>query len=209
MESPKKKRATYQDVLAAPEYKVAEIIGGDLRLSPRPGGPATAVASSLHSGLNVPFGFGQGGPGGWVILFEPELHIAGEVVVPDLAGWRLERMPVIPDAAFFTVTPDWVCEVLSKSNVRVDRFEKMPFYAAIGVRHAWLVHPRMRGVEALRLHEGGWLAIGVYKDDDRARIEPFEAIELDVSRLWTALPFPTRASEPTDEWDYERASPGY
>src|SRR6266542_1301877 len=98
MESPKKKRATYEDVIDAPELKVAEIIGGELRLSPLPGGPATFVASTLHTRINMPFGHGGGGPGGWVILFEPELHVGGEIVVPDLAAWRVERLPVIRES---------------------------------------------------------------------------------------------------------------
>jgi Uma2 family endonuclease len=209
VESPNKKRATYQQVLDAPEHKVAEIIGGQLRLTPRPGGPATAVATSLSDELGPPFKRGRGGPGGWLILFEPELHIGDEIVVPDLAGWRRERLPNVPDEAFFTVTPDWICEVLSKSTERLDRTEKMPFFASVGVQCAWLVHPRSRTIEAFRLHDDKWLMLAVHKDDERARIEPFDAIELDIAALWADLPFPTRASEPTTEWDYERSLPDY
>src|ERR1700712_1545085 len=101
-----KRRATYQDVLDAPEHMVAEIIGGELRLSPRPGGPATAVASVIGEELGPPFKRGRGGPGGWLILDEPELHLGDEVIVPDLAGWRRDRLPLVPDGAFFTVPPD-------------------------------------------------------------------------------------------------------
>jgi Uma2 family endonuclease len=197
-----KRRATYQDVLDAPEHVVAEIIAGELRLSPRPAGPATSVASVLGAELVLPFGRGRGGPGGWIILAEPELHLGDEVVVPDLAGWRRERMPVVPDEAFFTVVPDWICEVLSPSTERMDRAEKMPLYATLGVHHAWLVHPRRRTLEAFRLHEGKWLAIAVHKDDDRARIEPFDAVELDVASLWADVPLPTRASEGPADYDY-------
>lgn len=200
-----KKRATYQDVIDAPEYQVAEIIGGQLRLSPRPGGPATEVASALVSELRPPFGRGRGGPGGWVILLEPELHIGDEVLVPDLAGWRRERLPMLPDGASFTVAPDWVCEVLSKSTERIDRAEKMDRYSAMGVKHLWLVHPRMKTVEAYRLVDDRWLLIAVYKDEERARIEPFDAIELDLASLWQDLPFPVGASEPSSEWEYERS----
>src|SRR5262245_849684 len=138
MESKGKRRATYQDVLDAPEHVVAEIIGGELRLSPRPGGPATAIASSLGTELGPPFARGRGGPGGWLILFEPELHLEEDIVVPDFAGWRRERMAVVPDDAFFTIPPDWVCEVLSPSTARMDRAEKMPFYASVGIEFAWL-----------------------------------------------------------------------
>jgi Uma2 family endonuclease len=196
MESAKtKKRATYQDVLDSPEHMNAEIIGGELRLSPRPAGPATAVASALNGELWSSFARGRGGPGGWLILIEPELHLGDEIVVPDLAGWRRERMPLVPDAAFFTMPPDWVCEVLSPSTERTDRAEKLPIYASAGVGRAWLVHPRRRTLEAFRIHEGKWLAIAVHKDADRARIEPFDAIELDLEMLWADVPLPTRASE--------------
>ena len=142
-----------------------------------------------------------------MILFEPELHIGGGIVVPDIAGWREERLPVIPESAFFTVVPDWVCEVISKSTERIDRAEKMPWYAAIGVNHAWLVHPRQKTLEAYRLANRMWLYVAAHKDDERARIEPFEAIELDLATLWRRLPYPTTASEPSSEWEYERALP--
>ena len=198
------RRATYQDVLDAPAHRIAEIIGGELRLSSRPGGLASAAASVIGEELGPPFKRGRGGPGGWIILDEPELHLGDEIVVPDLAGWRRERLPVIPDEAFFTVAPDWVCEVLSPSTERTDRAEKMPLYAAHGVSHAWLVHPRRRTLETFRLHEGKWLTLAVYKDDDRARIEPFEAIEFDLALMWADVALPTRASEGSGEYEYAR-----
>lgn len=197
-----KRRATYQDVLDAPEHEVAEILAGELHVSPRPGGLATIAASVLGAELGPPFHRGRGGPGGWILLDEPEVHIGDDVLVPDLAGWRRERLAVIPDAAFFTLAPDWICEVLSPSTERFDRAEKMPLYARWGVGHAWLVHPRRRTLEAFRLHEGKWLAIGVYKDADTARIEPFDAIELDLSVLWADAALPTRASEEAAEYAY-------
>ena len=197
----KKKRATYQDVLDAPAHMIAEIIGGELRLS-RPGGPSTSVATSLTGEIEPRFGRGRGGPGGWIILAEPELHLGDEVVVPDLVGWRTERMPVVPDEPFFTLPPDWICEVLSRSTERTDRVEKMPLYAGAGVGHAWLVHPRRRTLEVFRLHEGKWLTIAVHKDDDRARIEPFDAIELELGTLRTHLPLPTKAGEDAAEYAY-------
>ena len=135
------KRATYDDVLNAPEHKVAEILDGELFLSPRPA-PRHAVASSaLGMAIGGVRSTGTGGPGGWWILDEPELHFGDDVVVPDLAGWRRERMPAIPDAAFFTLAPDWVCEVLSPSTERIDRGRKLRIYAEAGVAHAWLVNP--------------------------------------------------------------------
>jgi hypothetical protein len=195
MDPVKKRRATYQDVLDSPAHMVAEIIGGQLRLSNRPAGPAIAVASVIGQELGPPFRRGRDGTGGWLILDEPELHFDDEIVVPDLAGWRRERLPLVPDAAFITVPPDWVCEVLSKSTEKTDRVEKMPLYAAFGVSYAWLVHPRRRTLEAFRLYEGKWVAITVHKDTDRVRIEPFDAIELDLSVLWADVPLPTRAME--------------
>src|SRR5215468_2277675 len=102
MKNPKKRRATYQDVIDSPPYKVAEIINGELHLSSRPGGPATVVASTLGQELGPAFRGGRRGGGGWLILWEPELHLGDEIVVPDLAGWQLERLPIAPDGTFFT-----------------------------------------------------------------------------------------------------------
>lgn len=197
-----KRRATYQDVLDAPEHVVAEIVNGDLHISPRPAGPANVAASVLNALLLPPFMLGGGGPGGWIIISEPEVHIGDAIVVPDLGGWRVETLPLVPDAPFISVRPDWICEVLSPSTERFDRAEKMPLYAAIGVGHAWLVHPRRRTLEAFRLHEAMWLATGVYKDQDRARIEPFAAIELDLAKLWEHVALPTRASEEAAEYEH-------
>jgi Uma2 family endonuclease len=136
------KRATYEDVLSAPENKVAEILDGELFLSPRPS-PRHSVASSYLRGALVPFD-GQEGPGGWWILFEPELHFGEDVVVPDLGGWRRERLPAIPDTAFFSLAPDWVCEVLSPSTERIDRGRKLRIYAGAGVGTGRCQHVALR-----------------------------------------------------------------
>jgi Uma2 family endonuclease len=203
---PAKKRATYQDVIDAPEHMIAEIISGELWLSPRPGGPATTVASAIGKKLGAAFEHDGGGPEGWLILWEPELHLGDEIVVPDLAGWRVERMPLAPEGAFFTIPPDWICEVLSRSTERTDRVDKMPIYALFGVPYAWLVHPQRRTLEAFRLHDSHWTVIAVHDDIERARprprIEPFDAIELDLSALWARVPPPTRASEPQVHYEY-------
>ncbi len=187
------KRATYEDVLNAPENKVAEILDGDLFLSPRPG-PRHAVAGSRLGRILGPFDDDPGGPGGWWILDEPELHFGEHVVVPDLAGWRREHMPAIPDVAFFTLAPDWVCEVLSPSTERIDRARKLRIYAEVGVAHAWLVKPSHRTLEVLRLSDGLWSIRGVWEDTAVVRAEPFEAIELDLGRLW---PDETPAAPPS------------
>ena len=179
------KRATYEDVLNAPENKVAEILDGELFLSPRPTPRHAVTTSELGMAIGNPFHRGVGGPGGWWILDEPELHFEDdEIAVPDLAGWRRERMPVVPDAAFFTLAPDWVCEVLSPSTERVDRGKKLRAYAAAGVTHAWLVKPSDRTLEVLRLREGAWTIVAVWEDRAVVRAEPFEAIELELARLW-------------------------
>lgn len=187
MVAPVRRRATYEDVLAAPEHVVAEIIAGELRLSPRPAGPHALVASVLGAELDSPFRRGRGGPGGWIILDEPELHLGPEIVVPDLGGWRRERMPSVPNVAFFELAPDWLCEVLSPATEKSDRAEKLAIYANAGVPHAWLINPLSRTLEVLRRQEAHWLTLGVFKDDDRVRAEPFDAIELDLSLLWADL----------------------
>jgi Uma2 family endonuclease len=201
--APKKKPATYQDVLDAPSHLVAEIIAGDLRLSPRPAGAHTVAASRLGFLLGPPFQFGSGGPGGWHILVEPELHLGADIVVPDLGGWRVDRLPIIPDDAFFTLPPDWICEVLSPSTRVHDRSEKLPIYAEAGVQYAWFIDPRQRTLEVMRLHEGKWLILAIHRGELRVRAEPFDAIEIDLAVLWANLAPPTqpsRASEPTADY---------
>lgn len=205
--SERKPRATYQDVLDAPAHKVAEIINGDLHVSPRPGLPHASVASSIMLELGPPFGRGRGGPGGWIILVEPELHLGEDILVPDLAGWRRERMSLVPDAAFATVPPDWVCEVLSMSTETTDRIEKMPIYASAGIGYAWLVNPTRHTLEAYRRSASGkWTTVGLHKDTDRVRVEPFEAIEIDLAMLWIDSPLPSRAQEQPEHYDYDPPS---
>ena len=198
MAAPRPKKATYQDVLDAPPHMVAEVIHGELRLMTRPSGPHTAVASALGD-LLVPFKRGRGGPGGWIILDEPELHLGEHIVVPDLAGWRVERMPAVEQVAYFTLAPDWLCEVLSRSTEKADRFDKLPIYAADGVKHVWLISPALRTLEVFRLVDGKWLLLAIYRDDQRVRAEPFEASEVDLAMLWVDLATPpprtSRASE--------------
>jgi Uma2 family endonuclease len=185
MNDPARRRATYEDVLAAPEHMVAEIVDGELRLQPRPAKPHAAAATALGEELGPPFKRGKGGPGGWIILDEPEIHLGEDIVVPDLGGWRRERMPaLVDDEPYFTVAPDWICEVLSPSTATLDRAKKLPIYAREGVSHAWLVDPRARTLEVLRLEGRNWLVLGVFADDARVRAEPFEVFELELGILW-------------------------
>jgi Uma2 family endonuclease len=182
---PTKKGATYEDVLNAPEHMVAEILDGDLYLFPRPARPHTIASSALGEELGPPFKRGRGGPGGWIILDEPELHFGGDVLVPDLAGWRRERMPVITtESPYFTLAPDWVCEVLSPSTANVDRVRKLPIYAREGVTHVWFIDPVARTLEILRRQEKAWLLVAAFEGNDKIRAEPFDAIELELGILW-------------------------
>lgn len=181
---PARRRATYEDLCAVPEHLVAEILDGVLITNPRPAARHARASSSIGGELYGPFDRGRGGPGGWVILDEPELHLHGDVVVPDLAGWRRERMPEVPDATAFELPPDWACEVLSPSTTSIDRTEKMPIYAREEVRHLWLVDPIVRTLEAFRLEGARWMLLGTWRDDARVRVEPFDAIELELANLW-------------------------
>lgn len=180
------RKATYQDVLDAPPHVVAEVIGGVLHTQPRPAARHATAASVLGEELGLPFRRGRGGPGGWVILDEPELHLGAEpdILVPDLAGWRRERMPEVPDVAYFTLAPDWVCEVLSKLTEATDCAEKMPAYARERVGHLWLVDPGAKTLEVYRLEGPSYLVVHTWRDDARVRAEPFDAIELDLRLLW-------------------------
>jgi Uma2 family endonuclease len=179
-----RRRATYDDVLAAPPNMVAELLAGELHLQPRPTMRHALAASALGEELGPPFKRGKGGPGGWIILDEPELHLGDDVLVPDLAGWRRTTIAALPDAGYTETRPDWVCEVLSPSTEKTDRVLKLPAYAAAGVGHAWLVNPKLRTLEVLRLHEGKWVVVATHRDDEVVRAEPFDAIELALAILW-------------------------
>lgn len=184
MAHPAARMATYEDLLQVPDNLVAEIINGRLVTSPRPA-PRHARASSLVGvELGGPFDKGSGGPGGWWILDEPELHLSSHVLVPDLAGWRRERMPSLPTTAWFEQAPDWVCEVLSPSTARVDRVEKLPLYAAAGVAHAWLIDPDLRTLEVFENRDGHWLLLAAHENDNRVRAASFDAVEIALGGLW-------------------------
>lgn len=182
-----RKRASYQDVLDAPPNVVAEVLFGVLHTNPRPGPAHARTASVLGMDLGGPFDRGRGGPGGWVLLDEPELHLGEDIVVPDLAGWRKERFER-PSTAYFTAAPDFVCEVLSRRTEKIDRADKMTIYAREGVSHAWLVDPALRTLEVYRLQGRDWLRVAVFGDEARARAEPFDAIEIELAALWLAEP---------------------
>jgi Uma2 family endonuclease len=185
---PRKGRATYDDLLKLPEHLVGEIIDGELIVSPRPASPHARASSIMGADLTGPFdrppGGGGSDPGGWWILDEPELHFGADVLVPDLAGWRRERMPVLPSVPAFELAPDWICEIVSPSTARVDRTRKMGVYARVEVPHLWLLDPLAHTLEVFRRHEGSWLLVSTHSEDDKVRAEPFAAVELQLSRWW-------------------------
>lgn len=185
MSSEAKKFATYNDLFALPDHMVGEIIAGELIASPRPGPRHARASSVLGSKIMSPFDEGQGGPGGWWILDEPELHLGGDILVPDLAGWKKEKLPALPlDKPYFEIAPDWICEVLSDSTARLDRVKKLPIYAREKVGFAWLIDPKAKTLEIYR-HEGtSWFLLKTLAGDERVRADPFDAIEIDLGALW-------------------------
>jgi Uma2 family endonuclease len=184
MGGPAKRRATYEDLCAVPEHLVAEIVNGILRTNPRPASRHARASSRLGNKLGGPFDEGNGGPGGWIILDEPELHLHGDVYVSDLAGWRRGRMPEMPDTAAFELAPDWICEVLSPNTAVLDRTEKLPAYAREGVAFAWLVDPILKTLEAYVLEHEHWVLLGTWKEDAAVNVKPFAEVALDLSDLW-------------------------
>jgi Uma2 family endonuclease len=182
-----KRRATYEDLMQVPDTKVAEIIDGELVVSPRPASPHAHASSVLGMDVGGPFHRDPNdpaGPGGWWILDEPELHLQDDVLVPDLAGWRRERLPILAQAPFFELAPDWVCEVVSPSTARVDRTRKMRIYARDGVERVWLVDPLAHTLEVFRLDAGRWILASVHGGDEVVHPEPFGAVALRLDRWW-------------------------
>jgi Uma2 family endonuclease len=203
MSSPKRP-ATYADIEALPRHLTGEIIDDELIVSPRPR-PRHAVAEgAILAALIGPFQHRKGGPGGWWILIEPELHLGKNVLVPDIGGWRRERLPALPEGVGITVAPDWACEVLSPTTARTDRRKKLRVYARNGVSHMWLVDPVLQTLEVYRRVDHHWLLVETFGEADRVRVEPFAAIELDLSTWW--LP-PTAVAEPGPTWGAAEAPP--
>ncbi|HMQ57257.1 MAG TPA: Uma2 family endonuclease [Rhizobiaceae bacterium] len=182
--APLKREATYRDVLDAPDNVVAEILDGELSLQPRPAPRHAVVEDSLISEYHDPFQRGRGGPGGWWIVSEPEIHFGKQVVVPDVAGWRRERPPELPSKAFFEIAPDWVCEVLSPATRRRDLTTKRRIYGENGVEHLWFIDPDALTLEAFRRIDGKWVLMAALAEDEAVCLDPFAAVTFPLDSLW-------------------------
>jgi Uma2 family endonuclease len=193
---PPARPATRADLEALPPNVKGEILDGVLYTQARPRPRHQGALLRMGAGLDGSFGQGRGGPGGWWILPEPGIELPGAPEVsPDLAGWRRERLPELPDAAI-TVVPDWVCEILSPTTRAYDLRIKRPFYARAGVRWLWYVDLEARTLTVSRLEDGRWSELGVWGEDDRVRAEPFDAIEIALEDWWGAPPASAAAPEP-------------
>ena len=181
---PAKSEATYEEVLSSPPHVVAEVVSGVLYQSPRPALPHAAAASVVGEELGPPFKRGRGGPGGWIILYEPEIHLGKDIVVPDLGGWRRETLPRLPEDAFLTVAPDWVCEVASPSTRALDRGKKLDVYQREQVGFVWIIEPLDKFLEVLQLDGASYRIIQRVSGDEPVRLQPFDAIEFDLAALW-------------------------
>ncbi len=180
-----KKKATYEDLYSVPENMTGEIIDGELIATPRPSRKHALAASVLGSEIIPSYYLGRsGGPGGWIIIVEPEIGLGEHTMVPDLAGWKRERFPIEEDHNWISVAPDWVCEILSPNTLRTDKIKKMPIYARHGVGHIWLIDPVAMTMDAFRLESGRWSLLASFSENDKVRIEPFHEIEINLGDLW-------------------------
>lgn len=183
MAEPVRRPATWADLERLPEDVRAEILAGEILIKPRPQPSHSHAHGALLGSVMGPFSTDPGGPGGWWILLEPDVRLGPhEIVEPDIAGWRKEKVPVFFDRQPIEIAPDWSCEILSPSTARFDRAHKSELYLKSGVGHYWLVDVEARVLEAYEARGGQWLRLGAWSDGDRQRIAPFEAIESDVSR---------------------------
>ena len=181
---PTDRPATYDDLMEVPDIMVAEIVNGELHASPRPAPRHAQAGARLGVRIGGPFDDGLGGPGGWRILYEPELHLGRDVLVPDWAGWRRHRMPRLPETAYFALAPDWICEIVSPSTASLDRVKKLTVYAREQVSHAWLIDPIARTLEVFGLTGARWTILATHAGAEVVRAEPFAEVGLDLNALW-------------------------
>jgi len=180
--------ATYEDLMKVPDHLIAEIVEGELYASPRPSGPHGRVITTIDRRIGRAFDEGDDGPGGWWIAVALEIHLDSDVFVPDMAGWRRERVPEYLTGDAWTVAPDWACEVLSPSTARLDRVRKLPMYARHNVAWAWLIDPALQSLEIYRLEHGQWVLTSTHEGDEVIRPEPFDAVDFPLGSLWLTPP---------------------
>ena len=180
-----KKQAVYDDLFSLPDNMVGEIIDGELIATPRPSRRHGVAASVLGGEILPPYQLGRGGgPGGWIIIDEPEISLGAHILVPDLAGWRRERFLASEETNWISVSPDWVCEILSPKTVGLDKVRKMPIYAQHGIAHLWLVDPAAKTLDVFRLESNRWVLLATFIENDKVRAEPFDEIEIELGNLW-------------------------
>ncbi len=179
-------QATYSVLNSLPLGWVGEIVEDELVASPRPQAAQTRAAFMLGVELGEQLDQRRGGNGRWCFLRAPELHLGRDVLVPELAGWRRERVaaPPEPGAPFLTLTPDWVCEVVSPVTRALDRTRKLPLYAQHGVSHAWFIDPEARTLEVFQRLKRGWLFSACYEGEAVLRADPFSHVTLSLGSLW-------------------------
>ena len=175
----------YKELCDLPDNVVGEILNEELVVSPRPAFKHARAGSSLVSKIFDSYDEGNTGPGGWWILYEPELRFPYDVVVPDIAGWKRERLQNPSEMKVFEVSPDWVCEVLSPSTARHDKISKFKIYAENKVPYYWIVDPLNRVLEIFILDGKTYkLAFIFGKNDDVKAAPPFEELEFNLGSLW-------------------------
>jgi Uma2 family endonuclease len=184
MSEPAKKKATYDELCGAPDNMVAEIVDGELILTPMPARKHGYATTTLIGEILPPYHRGRGGPGGWIFIAEPEIMLGEDIFVPDIAGWRAERFIWEEGQNPVSVTPGWICEVLSQSTFRLDRVKKMPKYAAYGVGYLWFIDPGHKTLEIYRLESSRWFMLGAFGGAEKVRGEPFQEIEIDLGDIW-------------------------
>ncbi len=180
----KKFKDLYEDLCALPKNVVGEIINGELIAQPRPALIHASASSTIGSIILPPYQLGENGPGGWWILDEPEVHLKDQVIVPDVGGWKRERLPKLAEKVYFSVAPDWACEVLSPSTARYDRISKLKIYAENKVPYYWIVDPLNRVLEVLILDGKSYKADLIFEKDDLVKAPPFEDLEFNLGKLW-------------------------
>jgi len=185
---PNRQPATYEDLCALPEPLVGEILDGELVASPRPTPIHLRAETVLTSLLGPPFDLAIGGPGGWWIVTEPEIHLGQhgqiDVVVPDVASWRRSHLPAVPRESHYRTSPDWICEVLSEQSVKRDRVTKLNLYRRHAVPFYWLIDPVARTLEVLRLEGDRWILDGAFAEADAVSAAPFTDITFNLAHLW-------------------------